>query len=136
MVQPESIMAIVTYFCRCMQFPERCSEHAGFFLMIILGKKQKCRNGAAEKIPVTSPHKNSHVTVTGFHSDSKTTFHVCLKPELLAKARSHGNHVKQVLICCTFGFSLSCNPSLKIHPPQVHVSCVSLRVCKNPYGFH
>lgn len=117
---------------------DRCSGPAVFFflLIIILWKKQKHRNGAAETIPVTSLHKNSHVTVTGFHSDPKTAFHVCLKPELLAKARSYGNDVKQVLICCTFGLSLSCNPSLKIHPPQVHVSCVSLSVCKNPYGFH
>lgn len=137
-VQPESIVAIVTHFCRCLHFPERdaLSLQVFFLFMIILGKKQKCRNGAAETVPVTSPHKNSPVTVTGFHSDSKTAFHVCLKPELLAKARSRGSHVKQVLICCTFGFSLSCNPSLKIHPHQVHVSCVSLSVCKNPYGFH
>lgn len=96
-------------------FPWDAQRLQGFFLlfMIILGKKQKHRNGVAEKIPVTSLHKNSPVTVTSFHSDSKAAFHVCLKPELLAKARSHCNHVKQDLICCTFGPSLSCNPSLK-----------------------
>lgn len=117
---------------------EKCWGSGGFFFffLISLEKKQTCRNGATETLPVTSQYKNSHVTSPGFHSGSKTAFHVCSKPEQLAKARSHGNHVKQALIYCTFGLSLFCIQSPKIHPPHTHVSCVSLSVCKNPYGIH
>lgn len=74
-----------------MHFSKRDAEglQAIFFLfLIILEKKQTSRNGVKETLPVTSQYKNPLVTVPGFHSGSKTAFHVCSKPEQLAKARS------------------------------------------------